>query len=61
MTTERKLERLLCQIFELPNEMQAELVQALVEMRSQQLGIYHLDDDERTNLACSAEDSPGKP
>jgi hypothetical protein len=40
----------------LPDDAQAELVQSLVEMRSQHLGIYHLDDEERTALAHRSED-----
>jgi hypothetical protein len=56
MTTEEKIEALIQQAAELPDEAQAELVQSLVDMRYQHLGIYHLDDDERTALAQSAED-----
>lgn len=47
---------LIRQAAELPDEAQAELVQSLVEMRSQHLGIYHLDDEERAALARSGED-----
>ena len=56
MTTRSKVEALIRQAVELPDEAQAELVQALVEMRSQHLGIYQIDDDERAALACSGED-----
>ena len=56
MTTQEKVEALIQQAAELPEEAQAELVQSLVEMRSQNLGIYHLDDDERAALARSADD-----
>jgi hypothetical protein len=56
MTTQAKVELLIRQAVELPDEAQAELVQSLVEIRSQHLGIYHLDDDERAALARSAED-----
>jgi hypothetical protein len=56
MTTQEKVESLIRQAAELPEEAQTELVQSLVEMRSQHLGIYHLDDDERAALARSAED-----
>ena len=56
MTTQSKVESLIRQAVELPDEAQAELVQSLVEIRSQHLGIYHLDDDERTALARSGED-----
>ena len=41
---------------ELPEEAQAELVQSLIEMRSQHLGTYYLDRDERKALAKSGED-----
>jgi len=56
MTTQKKVESLIQQAAELPDEAQAELVQSLVEMRSQHLGIYHLDEEERAALARSAED-----
>jgi hypothetical protein len=56
MTMQRKVESLIRQVEELPEEAQAELVQSLVEMRAPQAGIYHLDDDERAALARSAED-----
>ena len=56
MRTQEKVESLIRQAAELPDEAQAELVQSLVEMRSQHLGIYHLNDDERDALARSAED-----
>jgi hypothetical protein len=56
MTTQSKVESLIRQAVELPDEAQAELVQSLVEIRSQHLGIHHLDDDERTALARSADD-----
>ena len=55
-TTQEKVESLIRETSELPEEAQAELVQSLVEMRSQHLGIYHLDGDERAALARSAED-----
>jgi hypothetical protein len=56
MTTREKVESLFEQVVELPDEAQAELVESLLEMRAQQLGIYHLDDDDRASLARSAED-----
>ncbi len=56
MTTQEKVESLIRQAADLPDEAQAELVQSLVELRSQHLGIYHLDDEERAALARSAED-----
>ena len=56
MTTQEKVESLVRQVVALPEEAQEELVQALVEMRAEQLGIYQLDDDERAALARSGED-----
>lgn len=56
MTTREKVESLFEQVVELPDEAQAELVESLIDMRAQQLGIYHLDDDDRASLARSAED-----
>jgi hypothetical protein len=56
MATREKVESLFEQVVELPDEAQAELVESLLEMRAQQLGIYHLDDDDRASLARSAED-----
>jgi hypothetical protein len=56
MTSEKKVESLLRQIATLPEEAQAELLQTLVEMRSQHLGIYHVDDEERAALTRSEED-----
>jgi hypothetical protein len=57
MTTQAKVEALIRQAAELPDEAQAELVRSLVEMRMQHLGIYHLDDDERAALARSGDDN----
>lgn len=56
MTTREKVELLLQQVVDLPDEAQAEFVEFLLEMRAQDLGIYHLDDDDRASLARSAED-----
>lgn len=56
MKIQEKVESLIRQAAELPDEAQAELVESLVEMRSQHLGFYHLDDDEREALARSAGD-----
>jgi hypothetical protein len=56
MTTQEKVERLIAQVAALPDEAQAEILQSLIEMRAEQFGIYHLDDDDRTALARSAED-----
>jgi hypothetical protein len=56
MTTQAKVESLIRQAAELPEEAQAELMQSLVEMRAQHLGIYRLDDDDRAALARSGED-----
>ena len=56
MTTREKVASLFEQVVELPDYAQAELVESLLDLRAQQLGIYHLDDDEREALARSAED-----
>jgi len=56
MTTREKVELLLQQVVDLPDEAQTEFVQSLLEMRAQDLGIYRLDDDERDALARSGED-----
>ncbi len=53
MTTQKKIESLIRQVAELPDDVQAELVQSLVEMRSPFLGIYHLDEEERVALAAA--------
>ncbi len=54
MTTDDKVEALILQATELPEDAQAELVQLLVEMRAEHLGIYSSDDDERAGLAAGA-------
>jgi hypothetical protein len=56
MTTREKIESLIQQTTELPEEAQAELFQTLAEMRAQYSGVYRLDEDERRALAESAED-----
>ena len=56
MTTRVRIEALIDQVFELPDDAQAEFVETLLDMRAQQLGIYQLDDDEREALSRSAED-----
>ena len=56
MTTREKIESLIDQVTALPDYAQAELVQSLLDIRAQQLGIYQLDDDDRVSLARSAED-----
>jgi hypothetical protein len=56
MTTREKVESLLQQVVDLPDEAQTEFVEFLLEMRAQDLGIYQLDDDDRASLARSAED-----
>ena len=56
MTTREKVESLFEQVVDLPDEAQAELVESLVDLRAQHLGIYHLDDDDRASLVRSAED-----
>jgi hypothetical protein len=56
MTTREKVEALFEQVVELPDEAQAELIESLIDLRAEQLGVYHLDDDDRASLAQSAED-----
>lgn len=56
MTIQEKVEALIQEASELPEEAQVELVQSLVDMRSQNLGVYHLDDQERAALARSREE-----
>ncbi len=56
MTTREKVESLFEQVADLPDEAQAELVESLIDLRFQHLGVYHLDDDDRASLARSAED-----
>jgi hypothetical protein len=57
MTTREKVQELLRQATDLPEEAQVDFIESLVEMRSRQTGVYHhLDDDERRALAESAED-----
>jgi hypothetical protein len=46
VTTQEKIDSLIGQAAELPAEAQTELVYTLVEMRSQQLGIYRLEEEE---------------
>ncbi len=57
MTTQEKVESLIQQAAELPDDAQAELLQSLVDMRSQHLGIYRLDEEARAADAGSAEDT----
>ena len=45
MTSEEKLEAVIRLATELPDEAQAELFRSLVEMRSQNLGIYNPDEE----------------
>ena len=56
MTTQQKVESLIKEVSELPEDAQEELVQSLVEMRAEHLGVYNVDDDERAALSRSAED-----
>lgn len=56
MTTREKVQSLLQQVVDLPDEAQAEFVDFLLEMRAQDLGLYELDEDDRASLARSAED-----
>jgi transcriptional regulator of acetoin/glycerol metabolism len=59
MASKRQLQNLVQRIAALPEDEQAELLQSLVEMRANHLGIYELDDDERAALGRSAEDMRG--
>jgi len=56
MNAREKIEALIDQDSELPDYAQTEFVEILLDMRAQQFGIYHLDDDEREALSRSAED-----
>jgi hypothetical protein len=56
MTTDEKVEALIRQVTELPDEAQTELIETLVEIHSEHLSVYHLDEEERAALARSAED-----
>lgn len=44
MTTQEKVESLIQEAVELPDEVQVELLQSLIEARAEHLGIYHIDD-----------------
>lgn len=50
------VQSLLDQILDLPAKAQTELFDTLLDMRAQQIGIYHVDDEERAALARSGED-----
>jgi hypothetical protein len=56
MTADKRVEALIRQITELPPEAQEEVVQTLIEMHAERLGIYASDDAERPfpHLAGSA-------
>lgn len=56
MTTQEKVESIILQVNQLPEHAQAEVVESLIDIRAQQLGIYHVDEEEREALARSAED-----
>ena len=56
MASKHPLQNLIQRVAALPEDEQAELLQSLVEMRANDLGVYELDDDERAALARSAED-----
>jgi hypothetical protein len=51
MASRHQLQILLHRIAALPDADQAELLQALVEMRANDLGVYEDDDDTRVALA----------
>jgi hypothetical protein len=54
--THGKIESLIRQVTDLPEEAQAEILQSLLDLRFQNLGIYQLDSEEREALSISAED-----
>jgi hypothetical protein len=56
MTTAQKVQSLVRQVASLPEEAQAEIMESLIEMRAEQFGVYHVDDEERAALTRSAED-----
>ena len=56
MKTQERIESLIRQVTDLPEEAQAEVVQSLLDLRSQHLGVYQLDQEEREALSRSAED-----
>lgn len=56
MTTRQKMEALFRQITELPDTERSELLQALIDMHAEDLGIYSLSDDERAELAPASAD-----
>jgi len=56
MASRHQLQILLQRIAALSEDDLAELLLSLVEMRSEHLGIYELDEDERAALARSGED-----
>jgi hypothetical protein len=45
MKTQRMIESLIRQVTDLPEEAQAEVVQSLLDLRSQHLGIYQIIDE----------------
>jgi hypothetical protein len=51
-----QLQILVQRIAALPEDEQSELLQALIDMRANHLGVYELDDDDRAALARSADD-----
>ena len=55
MAIKDKIKALLEQITDLPDAAQNELIEALLEMRAEHLGLYPLDDEEQEKPAFSAE------
>jgi hypothetical protein len=47
MTADRRAQALLRQISELPSDTRKELLETLIEMYAEELGIYPPDDDDR--------------
>jgi hypothetical protein len=56
MSKGAKLPVLLNQILDLPEAAQSELLEPLLDVHAQPLGVYQLDDDDRAALARSDED-----
>ena len=56
MTTQRKVEALIRQVAELPEKAREEVVQSLIQMRAEDLGVYHLDAEERATIILNAND-----
>ena len=51
MSTKATAEQLLDQILALPDEAQAEIVQALIESRAEDAGVFPAEEDQQDSLA----------